>query len=53
MARDPRLGRPRYKVTAVNMRDEKSQHKNRAKARRVLLTRLYDHEMQQKVSQRA
>ena len=34
------------------MRDEKSQHKNRAKARRVLLTRLYDHEMQQKVSQR-
>jgi peptide chain release factor 1 len=27
----------------VNMRDEKSQHKNRAKARRLLLTRLYDH----------
>ncbi len=27
----------------VSMRDEKSQHKNRAKARRVLLSRLYDH----------
>ncbi len=27
----------------VNMREEKSQHKNRAKARRVLLSRLYDH----------
>ncbi len=26
----------------VSMRDEKSQHKNRAKARRLLLTRLYD-----------
>jgi len=26
----------------VSMRDEKSQHKNRAKARRVLLTRIYD-----------
>ncbi|UCF33763.1 MAG: peptide chain release factor 1 [Phycisphaerales bacterium] len=26
----------------VSMRDEKSQHKNRAKGRRVLLTRLYD-----------
>ena len=25
------------------MRDEKSQHKNRAKARRILLSRLYDH----------
>jgi len=74
--------RLRHKATGieVNMRDEKSQHKNRAKARRVLLTldtplaverlgreatlglaraaspgltRLYDHEMQQKVSQRA
>jgi len=46
--------RLRHKATGieVNMRDEKSQHKNRAKARRVLLTRLYDHEMQQKVSQR-
>ncbi|HEY3245114.1 MAG TPA: peptide chain release factor-like protein, partial [Phycisphaerae bacterium] len=36
----------------VNMRDEKSQHKNRARARRVLMTRLYDHEMQQKTSAR-
>ncbi len=26
----------------VSMRDEKSQHKNRAKARRIMLTRLYD-----------
>jgi peptide chain release factor 1 len=36
---------------AVSMRDEKSQHKNRAKARRVLLTRLY--EMRQREQQRA
>jgi len=27
----------------VNMRDEKSQHKNRAKARRLMMTRLFDH----------
>lgn len=27
----------------VSMRDEKSQHKNRAKARRILTSRLYDH----------
>ncbi len=27
----------------VSMRDEKSQHKNRAKARRILLTRVYEH----------
>ncbi len=27
----------------VSMRDEKSQHKNRAKARRVMLSRVYDH----------
>ena len=27
----------------VSMRDEKSQHKNRAKARRIMLSRLYDH----------
>jgi peptide chain release factor 1 len=27
----------------VSMRDEKSQHKNRAKARRILLSRVYDH----------
>jgi len=27
----------------VSMRDEKSQHKNRAKARRIMMTRVYDH----------
>jgi len=37
---------------AVSMRDEKSQHKNRAKARRILLTRLYETEMQQRNSAR-
>ena len=37
---------------AVSMRDEKSQHKNRAKARRILLTRLYDEEMRKRTSQR-
>ncbi|MBI4718453.1 MAG: peptide chain release factor 1 [Planctomycetes bacterium] len=37
---------------AVSMRDEKSQHKNRAKARRVLLTRLYDAQRQSAASQR-
>ncbi|MCK4660231.1 MAG: peptide chain release factor 1 [Phycisphaerae bacterium] len=31
----------------VSMRDEKSQHKNRAKARRVLLTRLYEQRRRQ------
>jgi peptide chain release factor 1 len=31
----------------VSMRDEKSQHKNRAKARRVLLSRLYEHHRRQ------
>ncbi|MCH7591519.1 MAG: PCRF domain-containing protein [Planctomycetes bacterium] len=30
----------------VSMRDEKSQHKNRAKARRIMLTRVYDHHRQ-------
>lgn len=30
----------------VSMRDEKSQHKNRAKARRLMLSRVYDHHMQ-------
>ncbi len=35
----------------VSMRDEKSQHKNRAKARRVLLSRLYDHFQTQQASQ--
>ena len=37
----------------VSMRDDKSQHKNRAKARRILLTRLYDHMMQTQMAQRA
>jgi len=36
----------------VNMRDEKSQHKNRAKARRILLTRLYDAQQQASNKQR-
>ncbi len=36
----------------VNMRDEKSQHKNRAKARRILLTRLYDARQQETNRQR-
>lgn len=30
----------------VSMRDEKSQHKNRAKARRILLSRVYEHYQQ-------
>ncbi|MFH0981923.1 MAG: peptide chain release factor 1 [Planctomycetota bacterium] len=36
---------------AVSMRDEKSQHKNRSKARRVLLSRVY--EMRQREQQQA
>ena len=36
----------------VSMRDEKSQHKNRAKARRVLLSRLYEAMMQEQTSAR-
>ena len=36
----------------VSMRDEKSQHKNRAKARRVMLTRLYDMQQQASNAQR-
>ena len=36
----------------VSMRDEKSQHTNRAKARRILLSRVYDHFMQSQVAQR-
>jgi len=36
----------------VSMREEKSQHKNRAKARRVLASRVYDHYMQQQRSAR-
>ena len=31
----------------VSMRDEKSQHKNRAKARRILISRVYDQTMQE------
>ncbi len=31
----------------VSMRDEKSQHKNRAKARRIMTTRIYEHFLQQ------
>ncbi|MBN1489428.1 MAG: peptide chain release factor 1 [Phycisphaerae bacterium] len=40
-----RLEHPETGIT-VSMRDEKSQHKNRAKARRIMLSRLYDHHMQ-------
>ncbi len=36
----------------VSMRDEKSQHKNRAKARRVLLSRVFDAQMQAQRSAR-
>lgn len=36
----------------VSMRDEKSQHKNRAKARRLMLSRVYDHHMQAKRAER-
>ena len=35
------------------MRDEKSQHKNRAKARRVLLSRVYEHFQTQQQSKLA
>jgi peptide chain release factor 1 len=37
----------------VNMRDERSQHKNRAKARRVLMSRVYEHRLSQQHQQRA
>ncbi|MEE9296121.1 MAG: peptide chain release factor 1 [Phycisphaerae bacterium] len=37
----------------VSMRDEKSQHKNRAKARRIMTARLYDHFEQQAKSERS
>jgi len=36
----------------VSMRDEKSQHRNRAKARRVLMSRLFDHIMRQQTDER-
>ncbi len=36
----------------VSMRDEKSQHKNRAKARRILITRVYDQIVQGQRAQR-
>ncbi len=36
----------------VNMRDEKSQHKNRAKAWRLLRSRVYEHFQSQKVAER-
>ncbi|MBN2446829.1 MAG: peptide chain release factor 1 [Phycisphaerae bacterium] len=36
----------------VSMRDDKSQHKNRAKARRILLSRVYEHHMSQQRAQR-
>ena len=36
----------------VSMRDEKSQHKNRAKARRLMLSRVYDYHMQAKRAER-
>src|SRR5262249_39874583 len=31
----------------VSMRDEKSQHKNRARARRILIARVYEHFQEQ------
>lgn len=37
----------------VSMRDEKSQHKNRAKARRILATRVYEHFHNQQVAAEA
>ena len=37
----------------VSMRDEKSQHKNRAKARRVMMSRVYDHHLRNQQSERA
>jgi peptide chain release factor 1 len=36
----------------VSMRDEKSQHKNRAKGRRIMMTRLYDHYHRAETAQR-
>ena len=38
---------------AVSMRDEKSQHKNRAKARRILAARVYEHHRSRQVAAEA
>ena len=38
--------------TTVSIRDEKSQHKNRAKARRILLSRIYDQIVREQRSER-
>lgn len=37
----------------VSMRDEKSQHKNRAKARRILMARVFEHHQEQQRSKMA
>lgn len=37
----------------VSMRDDKSQHKNRAKARRILMSRVHEHHLQAQRSERA
>ena len=47
-----KLDHPATGIT-VSMRDDKSQHKNRAKARRIMLSRVYEHhlrEQQQKIA---
>ncbi len=36
----------------VSMRDDKSQHKNRAKARRIMTTRLFDHHQREAAQER-
>jgi len=41
-----KLEHPETGIT-VSMRDEKSQHKNRAKARRIMMSRLYEHHKSQ------
>jgi peptide chain release factor 1 len=47
-----KLEHPETGIT-VSMRDEKSQHKNRAKARRILVSRLYEHHKVQLERERA
>ena len=47
-----RLEHPATGIT-VSMRDEKSQHKNRAKARRILAARIYEHFHSQQVAKEA